>query len=1409
MKKAIIPVLCIILFTGIGCPIEVSKAPTDIKNITFYRQIPGVTNAEINAIEALKSSKKNFTIGCMPSTEALLLPDGTYTGFSPMLCELFSVLFEIPFILEFHNWDSLKGGIDSKSIDFTSELTPTPERKQIYFMSSPIAGRSLAVCIHKRSEGIINTESDLNGRRIGFFYGTITAESVLNMYPAMEFEIVNVANTLDVVEGLMSGAIDAFIGDATFVFDISDYKDIDYKELLPLVYTPVSLTTANPELEPVVSVLTKYLNAGGINKLYEVYKLGKYEYSKYELSRSFTSEEKAYIDNLSARGSKIPIALQHDNYPVSFYSTRHKEYQGIAPDILAEISKLTGIEFDNVAAPDTTWSEIFEKLRSGEVALISELRFIEERKEGFLWSSAPFSNTNYTLISKSDNPNLEMYQVVQKTVGIVKDTVYDELFNKWFPDNANTKYYQTQGKALDALENGEIDLLMESGYGLLAQTNLREKPGYKSNILFSTPISESFFGFNKAEIILCSIISRSLKYIGTDAIAKDWTSRTYDYSRKFAEERSVYLSTFASLLSLMFVILVFLFIKNIRAAKRYKDKMLTLSTIYKSLPDLVYSKDVNYTYTSCNRAFEEFAGLSEAEIIGKTALAVYTDNQKMAQGFMEIDKKIVSKKQAFKVQDWLTYPDRSKRLFETLYSPLIQEGKVSGILGIARDITDHKLAEEAAQAASSAKSDFLAKVSHEIRTPMNAIIGMTELGLRTDNLNTAHEHFFTVKQASANLLSIINDILDFSKIEAGKLEIVNGEYLFPSLVNDVISIIRMKVIDSQIRFAVNIDSNIPNMLFGDEIRIRQILINLLSNAVKYTEKGYVTFTAYGNTTGENTFNLVIEIKDSGRGIKQENIQNIFSEYAQFDLEKNKNIEGTGLGLAITLGIVKAMNGKIHAWSEYGKGSTFTITLPQNYKTFEKLATVENPEEKLSIIYERRKIYATSIVFSVENLGIGYTLVSSDLELKEAMSKREYNFIFVSYSLFKKNIKTIMEFGENAQIVVLTEFGETVSEKNLNTLAMPAHTISIANILNGKSNSFSYNEKNGPITRFTAPSASVLVVDDISTNLKVAEGLLTPYKMRVDLCKSGAEAIEILKSNRYDLIFMDHKMPAMDGIETTLCIRAMDDKDPYFKNVPIIALTANAISGIIEMFIGNSFNDFLSKPIDMVKLNAILEKWIPKDKQKGATIEDRINSETGQDATKTIAVEGLDADRGIFLSGGNSKQYLETLALFCSDGFEKIKEITACHKKGDLPLYTIYLHAIKSAAANIGAAALSEAARALEMAGEKNDLDFIHSHNDMFLIDLKSFLGKLKSALSIFKKSEKEKNKPMDLELLKRELIQLKTALNSLDAGAINRIVDSLQDMALPNNIGAAVEDISASILLAEYDKAAAIIDTLL
>jgi len=589
------------------------------------------------------------------------------------------------------------------------------------------------------------------------------------------------------------------------------------------------------------------------------------------------------------------------------------------------------------------------------------------------------------------------------------------------------------------------------------------------------------------------------------------------------------------------------------------------------------------------------------------------------------------------------------------------------------------------------KSEFLAMMSHEIRTPMNAILGMAELAMREKELPRAQEHVLTIRKSGMNLLSIINDILDFSKIESGKMDIVPADYHFMSLIKDVTSIIGIKAAESQLEFRVNIDNGIPVALVGDEVRIRQIILNILSNAVKYTSKGFVALTVKGQWLDDETVNITIEVADSGRGIKQEDIGKLFKDFVQIDLVKNKGIEGTGLGLAITRSLVKAMNGAISVKSKYGKGSVFTVVLPQ----------------KIS---------------------------------KQA------------------------DFTDETTTAV-----------------------------------------------FTAPTAKALVVDDVQTNLVVAQGLLSFYGMEVHTCLSGAEAIEAVKAENYDLVFMDHMMPGMDGIEAAMRIRNLGRR---YTKLPIIALTANAVSGMKQMFKRNGFNDYLSKPVDTAKLNAVLERWIPKEKQVRMSAEEaataaRSTTIINSPVVPEIAIGGVDTAKGLATVRGNAENYMRVLSVFQKDGQDKIAEISKSLSVGDLRLYTTYVHALKSASANIGATQLSEISLALETAGKDGNRAYIDEYTPRLIYDLKLLLHNIGNFLRA-NTDQSQEGAAINTDALKNTLNKLKEAISDVAIGEMRAAMKELQPYASSNNpVAAQIDSILKCALGGRYDEAVGLIEAVL
>jgi CheY-like chemotaxis protein len=474
-------------------------------------------------------------------------------------------------------------------------------------------------------------------------------------------------------------------------------------------------------------------------------------------------------------------------------------------------------------------------------------------------------------------------------------------------------------------------------------------------------------------------------------------------------------------------------------------------------------------------------------------------------------------------------------------------------------------------------------MSHEIRTPMNAILGMAELILRGNISPLVYENVRNIKQAGNSLLALINEILDFSKIEAGKLEIVNAAYHLDKLLKECINIIRVKFEEKPLVFAVNIDGGLPNELEGDGLRIRQVLLNLLSNAVKYTREGHVILSVISAPDGSglpesgdqghsNSITLAFSVEDTGIGLKTEDTENLFREFEQFDTHRNRGIEGTGLGLAISRDLCRLMGGDILIDSVYGKGSTFTAIIPQKVLGNTPLARVQDPEGKNALVLIKQEILAESLRYSLENLAVP-ALVTTD-----------------ENTFFQE-----LQGGSAHDPVLIDPEITVVGYPEVQTLELPVHTISLARLLN---DSREEEIPGGKIaTTFTAPDAKILIVDDISINLEIAEQLLSPYEAQVTLCAGGKETLELLSRGRYDLVFMDHIMPEMDGVETAAKIREMEAARGEASPLPIVILTANAISGMEEFFLARGFNDFLSKPIEIPELERVMSHWIPADKQK--------------------------------------------------------------------------------------------------------------------------------------------------------------------------------------------------------------------
>ncbi|MDR1510375.1 MAG: transporter substrate-binding domain-containing protein [Synergistaceae bacterium] len=1271
-----------------------SPEKTPFSRYQSYKDIPGVTREEIESIELLLAGKPRLVYGVCESTESFLREDGSIGGFAELFGNRLSELFGFEFDYYLCSWKDMNEKIVSKEIDIVSDFTATPERLRKFLMTDAIIQRTVKVFTDMNGDSLSVT-AKTRPIRCAFTKGSNTYSLVANSWN-VPFEPVFIADQSEVPDMLLNGEIDAFIEEGPLEAAFDAYDFMQAEEYYPLIYSPISLTTGNPEMAPVIDVMQKYLKNGGHYELTDLYNQGYKDYLRHKLFKQLTDEEKEYIQKHRAEETAILAACETDNYPTSFYNKKENKFQGMALDTLDKISELTELVFQAGNAPNALWEELISGLESGKYSVISELIRIKQREDRFIWADQPYCTNNYALLSKAEYPDLDINQILFSKVGLIEGAAHTEVFLEWFPNSAKTaKYYKSSDVAFAALVKGEIDLLMASQNMLLNLTNYQEKPGFKANIVFKYS-SDSYFGFNKDEEILRSIVNKTLRHANTGEITARWQRKVFNYNSKMIRDAFPFIIlSIALLMTALFVVFV-LFIKN--------------RQMNKNLEKLV------------------------------------------AEGTKELRDAI-----------------------------------------------------EAAKNADKAKSDFLSRMSHEMRTPLNTIIGMSELISHKDVPSGMLEYVSIIQQAGNNLLVIINDVLDFSKIEAGQMRIVPERYYFASVICDVVNLTRVRLLDRSLAFPVKVDGNIPEQLIGDEIRTKQILLNLLSNAAKYTYSGQISLDVGFEDAGSEDIRLKFIVGDSGVGIKREDIDRLFGDFVRIDNIGMREVEGTGLGLAITRSLCRAMGGEISVESEYGHGSTFTATIIQKRiaNCDKKLASVDDAANRRVLIFEERPVYLDSLSYALDNLGVTAESVQNLPDFTEKFKAGVYDYAFVPSKYIADSVLYMGDVLSRTILVNMVEMDDISSYSDINSVTMPLFCINVANSLNGVRDDGVSTLKKHRLS-FKAPEAKVLIVDDISTNLRVSKELMSLYGLEAHTCLSGPEAISLVRANRYDIIFMDHMMPGMNGVEAASIIRSIDRDSEYYRTLPIIALTANALSGQREMFLKSGMDDFLAKPIDLQRLDSVLRKWLPEEKRLNVKNDISDISEAAADHADMFEIPGVSVEAGLANSGGSIAAYLDVLDIFCSDAGEKAEQIERCAENGDLDMYMTLAHSLKGASRNIGATGFGDFAGRMEAAAEFEDAGMIARENGAFLDALSKLAKGIRKSLDHRAATGQT---PQSEDLTQSQIETLRVALTGMDIAAANRLI--LEYSALPLNERARkiLSDIENHVLMFDYDKAAETIDS--
>ncbi|MDR1838233.1 MAG: transporter substrate-binding domain-containing protein [Treponema sp.] len=1279
----------LILFSA--CGKSDSEQPDGMFQYASFRDIPGVTETEIKAIEALREQFDHFAYGMIPSTESFYEDNGGLKGFAALFCEWLTGLFDIPFIPENYEFNDLLARLARNEVDFTGALTATEERRETYFMTTPIALHTVQLF---RIAGSPSLESIAESRplRYALMAGSTTIELVTSQLAPGTYQVVLSRDIDEVYRMLKSGEVDAaFNVNREIAFDV--YGDVTASDFFPLIYTSASLATHNPELQPVISVMQKALDSGALRFLAELHNTGHQEYLKYSLSLQLSEKERLFIKEHPV----VPFAAGAGSYPGSFYNSYEKQWQGFAFDILKEIETLTDLRFRLVNNENDDWYVVFKMLEDGKVSMLTELMYTKQREGYFLWSDTILSVNNPVLVSKSNFRNISLNEILYIKIGLIRNYAYSALFREWFPDHSNTMEYVNISAAINALDKGDIDVVMTNTNELMAFTHFQERTGYKINYMFDSPF-RSTFGFNRNEEVLCSIVNKALRHINTDKITDQWMRKTFNYRSQKIQSQLPWLIGSSALLLSVLVLVGVLFVINSRAGKQmenlvkertheltlqtvklqaifdslpdivfckdldlrytqcnkiaeeyndfeetdvigkndlesgrfpldvaerimkadrdmFKERRKTvteeilqylngvtrtmetirtplvqdgvmtglvvisrditdrkkverelelqtaiLTTLFDSIPDFIFTKDVNFCYMQCNKSYMAHLGFNREDVIGKNDIDGFKLDPKLVEEYWVWDRKVINEGRKFMIEERIPGADGTNPLYETVKAPLVLDGKIIGLLGIAHDITHRKEMEEAALAASRSKSVFLANMSHEIRTPMNSIVGFSELALDGEASPKTREYLAKIQTNADWLLQIINDILDISKIESGKMELENIPFDIHELFESCRVLIMPKAAEKGIKLQFYAEPSVGKRPLGDPTRLRQILVNLLSNAVKFTNSGTVKVLTEIKEKDEKTVTFHFEIKDSGIGMTDEQIKRIFEPFIQAETGTTRKYGGTGLGLSISKNFIELMGGRLVVESIPGIGSKFSFDLTFDtvdiigYETFEHKAVLDEIEKP---------------VFS------GEVLLCEDNDM-------------------------------NQQVIC-----EHLSRVGLKTVVAENGKIGVQEVQNRK-------EKG---------------------------------------------------DKQYDLVFMDIHMPVMDGIEAAAKIIELGT------GVPIVAMTANVMSSDMEIYKTSGMHDCIGKPFTSQELWRCLLKYLKP--VSGASAAQK--SPQAKDDYIDYDLEFKNALKKAFLKNSQVR-------------FEEIKKAL---EDGDIKLAHRLVHTLKGNAGQIGKTALQQTAADVE------------------------------------------------------------------------------------------------------------------
>ena len=896
--------------------------------------------------------------------------------------------------------------------------------------------------------------------------------------------------------------------------------------------------------------------------------------------------------------------------------------------------------------------------------------------------------------------------------------------------------------------------------------------------------------------------------------------------------------------------------ERLEQSKKLEMHEKQLESIIDFLPDSTMIINTEGVVTYWNRAMEKMTGILADDMIGKSNyeysipfyderrpilvdLVLSHDNEKTGLYYGKVwyeDDRILA-------ETWAPFLKGEKRFLYALATPLYDTGgKLIGAIESIRDITDRKQAEhellvakEEAEAATRAKSDFLANMSHEIRTPMNAIIGMAYLALQTDLNPKQKDYLGKIQSSSQSLLGIINDILDFSKIEAGKLDIENVEFNLDDTMNHLASMLSMKAHQKGLELLFNYTSEIPKRLLGDPLRLGQVLINLTNNAIKFTETGEIIITIEQVRQIERKVLLQFSVKDTGIGMTKEQESKLFRAFSQADASTTRKYGGTGLGLAISARLVELMGGKIWAMSEYGRGSTFIFTAEfalQNAQEDKQTKCRVLPSSMNVLVIDDNPVAVDIYVHMFESMRFKTVGVDSGEKglsaLEHADQSEPFDLVLVDWQMpnvdgveTARRIRAMSDLRHQPTIIMTSAFETSNVVEESRRLGIVKHltkpvtesqlldtVMDVVGSLEELTPEFAPRQESQTVVSdvsWTMDRVHLLLVEDNEINQQVAREILEQIGVTVDIAENGLKALDMLDAHdAYAAVLMDVQMPVMDGYEATRRIRAQE----RFFHLPIIAMTASAMSGDREKSFSVGMSDYITKPIDPSQLFAVLAKWVtprrPEENDADVVYAVGRASVQQQEGSSCMQLPGIQTEDGLKRVGNNLKLYRKLLNQFYVSNLGSTANLRAALESGDLETASRLAHTVKGVAANLGADRLAEAAAQLETVLKQGESEGVGELVSSFANQLTIVLEGVRLFEEDFQPSESEENATptmdMDLGFVREHAKQL---AQMLELGMINSLdqIEALDSQFAHHTLKHQWEQLKQYVNFFDMDKA--------